>query len=112
MSKQVKMGWDIIIVALRLREHRKKLERTHEQVVEKLNISKFLKKIKQAFSTPVAMQDVQKGPLARAQPLRRGRSSKAAGPLACGAYTGVREQDKGPRTPLADFFNILLEFGS
>ena len=42
-------------------------------------------------------QDVQKGP-----------SSKAAGHLARGAYTAVREQDKGPRTPLAAFFNILL----
>jgi hypothetical protein len=43
------------------------------------------------------IQDVQKGP-----------SSKAAGHLAGGAYEGVREHDKGPRTPLADFFNILL----
>ena len=35
------------------------------------------------------------------------RSSKAAGPLVRGAYRGVREDDKGTRTPLADFFNIL-----
>ncbi len=42
-------------------------------------------------------QDVQKGP-----------SSKAAGALAGGAYEGVREHDKGPRTQLADFFNTLL----
>ena len=34
--------------------------------------------------------------------------SKAAGPLARGAYTAVREHDKGPRTTLAGFFNILL----
>jgi len=31
--------------------------------------------------------------------------------LARGAYTGVREHDKGPRTQLADFFNILLVGG-
>ena len=44
-------------------------------------------------------------------PVRRlggARSSKAAGPLAHGAYTKVREYDKGPRTPLAAFFNISL----
>ena len=35
-------------------------------------------------------------------------SSKAAGPLVRGADTVVREHDNGPRTPLADFFNILL----
>jgi hypothetical protein len=28
--------------------------------------------------------------------------------LARGAFTGVREHDKGMRTSLADFFNILL----
>ena len=36
------------------------------------------------------------------------RSSKAAGPSVRGVYTGVREHDKGPRTRLADFFNVLL----
>ena len=36
-------------------------------------------------------------------------SSKAAGPLARGAYAlSVREHDKGPRTPLAGFFNSPL----
>ena len=40
--------------------------------------------------------------------LGRARSSKAAGPLARGAYTAVREHDKGARTLLADFFNIRL----
>ena len=49
------------------------------------------------FTASVATQDVQKGP-----------SSKAAGPLAGGAYKKVREHGKGPRTPLAAFFNILL----
>ena len=39
------------------------------------------------------------------------RSSKAAGPLAGGAYAGIREPDNGPRTPLADFFIILLGLG-
>ena len=41
--------------------------------------------------------------------VQNGSSSKAAGTLAHGAYTKVREYDKGPRTPLAAFFNILLE---
>ncbi len=31
--------------------------------------------------------------------------------LARGTYTGVREHDKGPRTQLADVFNILLKNG-
>jgi hypothetical protein len=57
--------------------------------------------MEQVFSAPIAQQDVQKGP-----------SGKAAGALARGAYTGVREHDKGPRTPLADFFNILLDLPS
>ena len=43
------------------------------------------------------------------QDVQNGSSSKAAGTLARGAYTKVREYDKGLRTPLAAFFNILLE---
>ena len=35
--------------------------------------------------------------------------SKAEGSLAGGAYKGVREHDNGPRTPLAGFFNTLLD---
>ena len=46
---------------------------------------------------PIALQGVQKVP-----------SSKAAGSLARGAYTVVHDHDKGLRTPLADFFSILL----
>jgi len=61
-------------------------------------MSNFLKVLEQTSSPPKARQDVQKGP-----------SSKAAGALARGAYTGVREHDKGSSTQLADFFNILLE---
>ena len=66
-------------------------------IPEKLNMSNVLNDLEQPSSSPIAGQDVQKGP-----------SSKAGGALARGAYTGVREHDKGPRTPLADFFNILL----
>ena len=62
----------------------------------------------QTFSLPIALQDVQKGLSPERSRFGGARSSKAAGPLARGAYTGVREHDKGPRTPLADFFNILL----
>ena len=36
------------------------------------------------------------------------RSSKAADAVERGAYTIVRERDKEPRMPLADFFNILF----
>ena len=64
------------------------------------------------FMTPIARKDVQKGPFFPSQPQRaktRLSTDKAAGTLARGAYTGVREHDKGPRRPLADFFNILLE---
>ena len=60
-------------------------------------MSNVLNDLEQPSSSPIAGQDVQKGP-----------SSKASGALARGAYTGVREHDKGPRTQLADFFNILL----
>ncbi len=41
------------------------------------------------------------------QNIQKDSSSKAAGHLARGAYGSVREHDKGPRTPLASFFNIL-----
>lgn len=54
------------------------------------------------------MQDVLEGPLACAILLLRARSSKAAWTWARGAYTGVPERDKGPRTLLAAFYNILL----
>jgi len=39
------------------------------------------------------------------EPVEKSPSSKAAGSLASGAYSLVREHDKGPRTLLADFFN-------
>ncbi len=65
-------------------------------------------------------QDVQKGPLACAKPLsafvatsakEARRSQVQHGRRAVGGRSvhGVREYDNGPRTPLADFFNILLE---
>ena len=38
-------------------------------------------------------------------------TGKAVGALASGAYTGVDEQDKWPRTQLADFFNLMLKNG-
>ena len=38
--------------------------------------------------------------------VQKGDPSKATGPLAGGAYTVVREHDKGTRTPLGPFFNI------
>jgi len=56
----------------------------------------------------------KKAPLLPSQPRRahtRLSTGKAAGALARGAYTGVREHVKGPRTQLATFFNILLGYG-
>ena len=53
----------------------------------------------------------KKAPFFPSQPRRaetRPSTGKAAGAFARGAYTGVREHDKGPRTQLGDFFNILL----
>jgi len=45
--------------------------------------------------------------------VQKGVFSKAAGALARGAYGGVREHDKGPRTPLTPFFNIpIMEMGT
>jgi hypothetical protein len=40
--------------------------------------------------------------------VQKGASSKTAGHLARGAYTAVREHDKGPRTQLVPFFNIPI----
>ena len=50
-----------------------------------------------------------KRPLACAKPIGGARFSKAAGLLAHGAYTVVREYDNTPRTPLAVFFNISIK---
>jgi len=36
---------------------------------------------------------------------KKASSARPQAPLARGAYDTVREHDKGPRTPLADFFN-------
>ncbi len=56
----------------------------------------------------------KKAPFLPSQPRRaktRLSTGKAAGDLARGAYTRVREPVKGPRTQLATFFNILLGYG-
>jgi hypothetical protein len=64
--------------------------------------------VEQNSSPPRAKQDVQKVSSSKAfkspsPPLSKGEW----GDFARGAYAGVREHDKGPRTPLAAFFNIL-----
>ena len=67
------------------------------------------------------MQDVQKGRSLVQSAFDRVEPSNAfksplptlpkgkGGDLARGAYPEVRERDKGPRTQLAAFFNILLD---
>ena len=69
---------------------------------------------------PKATQDVQKvrpPVLGRSGGARSSKECKSPSPplskgewgiSARGAYTRVREHDKGPRTQLAEFFNILL----
>ena len=64
-----------------------------------------------AFKEYIILMDLTTLELPKETPSGHGEcskrpSSKAAGPLARGAYTIVREHANGPRTPLADFFNI------
>jgi len=90
-----------------------------KQGVEKLQNSQKPFNLHEKHKTPVARQDVQKGPLACAKPLsafvatsakeaRRSQVQQGRRPFGARSVHEVREHDKELRTPLADFFNILL----
>ena len=59
----------------------------------------------QTFSLPITLQDVQKGRSPERSRFGGARSSKAAGPLARGAYTGVREHDNRAENTAGGLFS-------